>query len=339
MRPAPPAQTGPVTAPLIHPVLAAHAVVLARGRNEWQVGVDPGRALVLSGAGFDELLGLLDGHHPLEVIRVRALAAGVRSRELDQTLRALVRADMVCDRDVEATADRSPARVRLIGAGPIGQQLARLLVADGAARLHVFDDKPPEAASYPTAGVLGSRALALCAQLTQSQPVPVRPSARTPIAVSVNHWSKPEDTAVDLTVIAVEAPEVDRVLTDHLLRTDQPHLLVRGHELGVSVGPLVIPGRTSCVQCADLTRRDADQQWPTVLAQLTRVTQTPPPVLVGWAAAVASAQARAFLSGGLAETAGSTLELNRPDYAMQLRAWAVHPGCGCGWRTTTEWGA
>lgn len=328
-----------MTTGLTHPTLAAHAVVLARGHDEWQVGVEPGRALVLSGAGLDEVLALLDGRHHLEVIRVRAQTAGVRARDLDQTLRALARAGLVHDRDAGATVGRPPARVRLIGAGPIGQQVARLLVAGGGATLHVYDDEPPEAGLYPTAGALGSRALALCAQLDQSRPTPVRRSARTPVAVSVNHWSKPEDTAVDLTLIAVEAPEADRVLTDHLLRMDQPHLLVRGHELGVTVGPLVIPGRTSCVQCADLTRRDADPQWPTVLAQLTRFTQTPPEVLVGWAAAVASAQALAFLAGGSAETAGSTLELSRPDYAMQLRAWTVHPGCGCGWRTTTEWSA
>lgn len=263
----------------------------------------------------------------------------MRAHELDQTLRAMVGAGLVHDRDARSGAGRPPARVRLIGAGPIGQQLAGLLVAGGAASLHVFDDGPPEASLYPTAGALGSRAQALCAQLDHAQAASVRRSPRSPAAVAVNHWSKPEDSVIDLTVIAVEAPEADRVLTDHLLRMDQPHLLVRGHELGVSVGPLVIPGRTSCVQCADLTRRDADPRWPTVLAQLTRVAQTPPPVLVGWAAAVAAAQALAFLAGGVAETAGSTLELSRPDYTMELRAWAVHPGCGCGWKTTTEWSA
>lgn len=328
-----------MTARLTHPTLAAHAVVLARGNGEWQVGLEPGRALVVSGDALGGVLALLDGRHPLEVVRSRAQAAGVRARELDQTLRALDRAGLVHDRDPGSTAGRPPARVRLIGAGPVGQQLARLLVAAGAASLYVFDDEPPEAALYPTAGALGSRALALCAQLDRARPTPVRRTARPPVAVSVNHWSKPEDTAVDLTVVAVEAPEADRVLTDHLMSTDEPHLLVRGHTLGVSVGPLVIPGRTSCVRCADLARRDADPQWPAVLAQLIRVTQTPPPVLVGWAAAMASAQVLAFLAGGVAETAGATLELSQPDYAMQLRAWAVHPDCGCGWRTTTEWGA
>lgn len=326
-------------ATLTHPTLAAHAVVLARGAGEWQVGVEPGRALVLTGTGLGEVLELLDGRHPLDAVRVHAQRAGVRARELDQTLRALVLAGLVHERGAEPAISRTPARVRLVGAGPIGQQVARLLVAGGAAALHVYDDEPPEAALYPAAGALGNRALALCAQLERARPTPVRRAARTPVAVAVNHWSKPEHVAVDLTVVAVEAPEADRVLTDHLLRMDQPHLLVRGHDLGVTVGPLVIPGRTSCVQCADLTRRDADPQWPTVLAQLTRVSQTPPPVLVGWAAAVAAAQALAFLTGGVAETAGSTLELSRPDYAMRLRAWGVHPGCGCGWKARSEWGA
>ena len=48
-----------------------------------------------------------------------------------------------------------------------------------------------------------------------------------------------------------------------------PHLVatVRG-ETGV-VGPLVVPGVTSCLRCADLHRRDADPRWPRLAAQLT----------------------------------------------------------------------
>ena len=34
------------------------------------------------------------------------------------------------------------------------------------------------------------------------------------------------------------------------------------------VGPLVIPGVTSCLECADLHRRDRDAAWPAVAAQL-----------------------------------------------------------------------
>lgn len=318
------------------PQLAGHAVVLARREGEWQLGVEPGRAVVLAGVQLP-VLELLDGRHPMELVRARARSAGLRPGELDRTLAALHEAGLLAER--AAASPAPPTRIRLVGAGPIGHQLAGLLVAGGTSTsLYVFDDQPPEAALYPTAGPLGSRAQALCAQLVDATPAG-RPRSSGPLAVKINHWSKPENASVDLTVIASERPEVDRVVTDHLLRMDQPHLLVRAHDLGVSVGPLVVPGRTSCVQCADLTRRDADPQWPTVLAQLTRLTQTPPPALVSWAAAVAATQVLAFLAGGAVETAGATLELGRPDFATRRRSWAVHPGCGCGWSVPTEWGA
>ena len=87
------------------------------------------------------------------------------------------------------------------------------------------------------------------------------------------------------------------------------------------VGPLVVPGRTSCLRCADLSRRDADPHWPLVLAQLSRLRLDLPHVLAGWAASVAAAQVLAFLGGGQPETAGATLELSARRFVTELRAW------------------
>ena len=44
---------------------------------------------------------------------------------------------------------------------------------------------------------------------------------------------------IDLTVVAADGPEVDRVITDHLVRLDQPHLrrpLARQRRLRRSAG-------------------------------------------------------------------------------------------------------
>src|SRR3712207_7110553 len=58
-------------------------------------------------------------------------------------------------------------------------------------------------------------------------------------------------------------------LAADLQRRGVPHLVatVRG-ETGV-VGPLVVPGATGCLRCADLHRRDRDPRWPALAAQLT----------------------------------------------------------------------
>jgi hypothetical protein len=192
--------------------------------------------------------------------------------------------------------------------------------------LFAFDNAAPEVELYPTAGVLADRASALAAALAGSVRV-----------VPLGHWSKPETQRIDLTVVVADGPEVDRVITEHLLRHDEPHLLVRSLGDAAWVGPLVLPGRTSCVRCADLTRRDADPEWPVVLAQLGRMRLAVPDLLTGWAASVAAAQALAFLGGRMPEAAGATLELTA-DLCTELRAWPPHRECGCGWVVGTEWG-
>ena len=101
----------------------------------------------------------------------------------------------------------------------------------------------------------------------------------------------------------------------------------------------MLPGRTSCLQCADLARRDADPQWPVVLAQLSRLRLELPAVLASWAASVAAAQALAFLGGGVPGDRRSHLRAAaRPDLVTRMRSWPAHAECGCGWLGPTEWG-
>ncbi len=144
---------------------------------------------------------------------------------------------------------------------------------------------------------------------------------------------------IDLTIVAADGPEIDRAITDHLVRLDHPHLVIRSLGNGACVGPLVLAGRTSCLRCHDLTRRDADRQWPAVLEQLSRVRLEMPEAVAAWAAAYASSQALAFLNGAAPELAGATAELLAPDFTARLRFWPAHPNCGCSWLSPTEWGA
>lgn len=68
------------------------------------------------------------------------------------------------------------------------------------------------------------------------------------------------------------------VLSDYLvadphmvrdLHTERvPHLPVRVRDGTGMVGPLVVPGVTSCLGCADLHRSDRDAAWPAIAAQL-----------------------------------------------------------------------
>jgi hypothetical protein len=315
--------------PLENPKLVPYAPVLERAEDEIQIGVDPGSALVFRGEGFGALLARLDGSQPTSAVHRSARAAGLTKPQVTWALDALAAAGLLTERGAAPYTDAlAPLQVRLIGAGPVGYQIARVLVASGLGTLYVYDNEPPDPALYPSAGVLSSRAEALRSAIAESG---------TTIC-TLSHWSKPEAAPLDLTIVSCDRPELDRVITDHLLRIDQPHLVVRCWGNGVSVGPLVLAGQTSCLSCADLARSDADPQWPVVLSQLSRLRIESPPALATWASSVAAAQALAFLHGELPESAGATLELSWPDFVTRLRRWAAHPSCGCGWLGQTEWG-
>lgn len=300
------------------PLLPPTVPVLLRGPSHLQVGLEPS-AVVLQHRAAGTLLGRLDGHTDLSTLRGLAADSGITSAELDAVLDALDRAGLLAwpGRTVPAGTP-----VRLIGLGPLGQQVARLLLAAGL-RLYAASDRTDTRRRRP----------ALRAELDD---LPRPHGARLTL---VNHWSKPERPDLALTVVATDDVEPDRLLTDALLRAAQPHLVLRAAGPTATVGPLVLPGRTACLRCTDLTRRDADPGWPTVLGQLTALRVRGSPVLLSWAAGLGVAQVLAHLQGQVPEAAGATVELTERDHLMRWRAWPVHAGCGCAWAATTEWGA
>jgi bacteriocin biosynthesis cyclodehydratase domain-containing protein len=220
--------------------------------------------------------------------------------------------------------------VRLIGAGPVSVAIARLLAQSRLGRLWLVDTDPKEGNHRPPDGVRAGRSERLRACLTSEFQMQV---------AMVNHWTRPSSAEVDLTVVVSDAAEADRLVADDLVRMDQPHLIVRSAGDFVTVGPLVIPGRTACLRCTDLTRRDADTAWPALLDQLTRLRLPTSPALGAWAASITVTQTLAFLRGGTAEAGGSTLELSQHDLVTRRRMWPAHPECGCHWLSAGQWSA
>jgi hypothetical protein len=141
----------------------------------------------------------------------------------------------------------------------------------------------------------------------------------------------PVDVGPDLTILAVDAPVPDE--RRHALHAaDAAHLTVSlGADHGV-VGPLVLPGLTSCLHCADLHRRDRDPAWSALAVQLTVPGRHGPASDVAVAtviAGVAALQALTFLDGGEPACLDGTLELRLPDWRLRRRSWPAHPDCDC----------
>jgi hypothetical protein len=110
------------------------------------------------------------------------------------------------------------------------------------------------------------------------------------------------------------------------------HLLVRLDSHHGVVGPLVLPGFTSCLRCADLHRLDRDPAWNALAVQLTlphRAARCSEVALAALIGGLAAMQALDFLDGGRPATLEGALEMHPPDWRVRRRSWPVHPDCDC----------
>ncbi|MGW4424108.1 ThiF family adenylyltransferase [Streptosporangium sp. NPDC004631] len=327
----------------LHP---RHAVLLADLEPEvrhWVESLDGVRdvAGVLAGAveaGIGEehgrtLLNLLISRGVVDDAAVgpgplRGLAMAERDR-LQPDLDALSLTPGTTDGGLSALERRRGAHVRVYGAGRVGAQIVALLAASGIGRLCVVDsgtarnrDVVPGGLTWAHVGMSRQDgAVAVAGDLAPSV-----------TAWTGDHAARPADGVrpPDLAVLAPVEP-LDGLLVAELLDWKVPHLLVTAYEGFGSVGPLVLPGRSTCLQCLDLVRRDRDPGWPVVSARLggfpagevacDTVTSTV-------VAAMAAGHALALIDGRESVVTNGTLDV-LPDWSWKRRSWSVHPQCRC----------
>jgi bacteriocin biosynthesis cyclodehydratase domain-containing protein len=127
----------------------------------------------------------------------------------------------------------------------------------------------------------------------------------------------------------------DRRLVRDLHRAGVPHLPVRIRDGTGLIGPLVLPGATSCLNCADLHRSDRDASWPVLAAQLEGTVGSADRATVLATAAVALNQVDqvidAIRGGGCRAkpppTLDATLEFDVDSRTTVVRRWSRHPLC------------
>jgi hypothetical protein len=345
--------------PLLKPALRR----LWRDATTLQLGIEPGRALVLRGAGPREaafVLGL-DGTADRRTALDRASDGGLDRRTAVRLLDCLADHDALDDAALDpadlsglsaadrdrlapdlaalslarrglggagtALARRRRASVTVEGIGRVGGAVVGLLAAAGVGRVVPVDPRPLRAADLGPAGP-GNAELGL---------------ARDEAAFVAARRTVPalrRDSAARSTV-TVLAPDsvVNLVRRDRLTEAGLSHLPVTVLDGDATVGPLVHPGRTPCLRCVDLHHTDRDPAWPLLLAQLSDdlpAAATCAVVLATMAAAVASRLVLDYVDGPpgarpAPHQGGIAYVLRAEETLPRRRTYRFHPSCGCRW--------
>ncbi|WP_028478187.1 hypothetical protein [Nocardia sp. CNY236] len=133
-------------------------------------------------------------------------------------------------------------------------------------------------------------------------------------------------------VILADTLMPDPRLVNDLLLYRIPHMQLRIRDNKGVVGPLVLPGATSCLRCADLIRAQNDTEWPHLAAQLLGRVGHASVAGITATAAVALGEMEAILDCSprrAPTTLNATLELDLDSHVLDRRAWHRHPECAC----------
>lgn len=321
--------------------------VLMRSDGSVQCGTDPRWSFVLDGLTPVEGAWLRDLTERRHVAPGQSAARrGVPPGRRDLILTVLARAGMLVPPSAEhggepgeVTADartlgvlrpdgagpatlaaRARATVAVAGLGRIGAALALLLAAAGVGHLALVDPRPVQTTDTGL-GALTERDVGDPRDAAVARIL----AERSPAAKVVTDTDAEPDLAV---VVESRAALPARFV--RLMSAGVPHLSIVVREADVVVGPLVRPGRSTCVSCLDAVRADQDRDWHLIAAQLRRgPEQLQEAALSALAAATAAGQVLAQLDGHRPTAVGSCLEIALPDCLPRLRRVDPHPRCGC----------
>ncbi|WP_018544385.1 ThiF family adenylyltransferase [Streptomyces sp. LaPpAH-108] len=313
---------------------------------------EEGRRMGLPDGHVDTLLGRLGRAGLLDDLRGGSPAAEAlrkRGDTLDRLRPDLASLSLSTSEPGAALgqlAARRSLRVRVHGAGRVGVVLASLLSGAGVGEVDVRDVgrvEPWDVApgGLPAESVGERRDEAARAAVRRAAPDrPVRRARASPPSGTGTAEAEASraETGLSLVIVAprdevaVHAP--DPFVTERLTASGTPHLYAGVVEGTGVVGPLVLPGETSCAGCLHEDRTDGDPAWPRLVTQwrcgTARRVGACDLTLAVAVAGLAAAHALTFLDGGPPSSAGARWETSLPALTWHSRPIAPHPACGCG---------
>ncbi len=333
--------------------LAPGLAMLWRSPTCLQLGLDPQRAMVLdelpealaallkrmdgvcstsellteaqaAGSSRDEALTMLADLHERGLVQEAAAAEGSRPGWHRVALAAEAASWSVhhCHPTRHILRLRRKAIVRVVGSGRVTVAVATALATAGVGHVEVHATGTVLAADLGTGYLpddLGrSRSAAAADAVRRCSPEVIVATHRRPDLIVLTDVVVPDPTVVT-----------------GLLGSRIPHLIGYAHEGTAVVGPLVWPGRSSCLHCAELHRADVDVAWPKLAAQLVGHIPTAGLACTQLAAALIAEQVLATLAGPGSDlpvppTWGAALQLDPVRGTLLRLPRPAHPRCGCG---------
>ncbi|MGK5445649.1 hypothetical protein ACSNN7_28035 [Micromonospora sp. URMC 105] len=344
--------------PLPRPTLLPGLTRLWRDRHTLQLGLDPGRAVLVEVADprAARLLDLLDGSRSERGVLAHATAGRVAPEQARELLDALYAAGLVVPahtllpRDLAGPARsrlaaeagalalvapalpgtpaqllrrRRAARVVVTGAGRLGAPVAVALAQAGVG--HVAPD---------LSGTVGPADLVGTGLAASDTGRPLAAALRSAIdRTAPGTQTRPLHRGRVELVVHLGTDRPAALLAAGYAQRRQPHLLLGLREGVPVVGPLVRPPVGPCLHCLDLHRADRDPGWPGLAAQLAADPADQACAAATLLAAVgyAVAEVLAQLDGGVPETLGCAVEIGAAG-RFRRRVWPPHPSCSCAGR-------
>ena len=114
-----------------------------------------------------------------------------------------------------------------------------------------------------------------------------------------------------------------------LLGRDIPHLPIVFSGGGVEIGPFVRPGATPCLSCVAEHRRDADEAWPQLAAQLLGRRPSVVSTAVAWEAGLVAARLLTDAARHPARQTATSLRVRAGTGARTTQTHRPHAACRC----------
>ncbi len=121
---------------------------------------------------------------------------------------------------------------------------------------------------------------------------------------------------------------------EHVMREGQNHLFIHNSDgPGISFGPLVIPGKTPCIRCIELSIEErTGMRFETVLNAQRESGSDVPIAIAHHVAGLVTQLLLSHIDSNSSELIGVQIRLDYRDPISPKRtSYPRHPGCGCSW--------